>query len=39
LVVTDLIFKEGITDVLCNSRHSLDIVLRFIIALGGDAMV
>jgi len=31
--------KEGIMDVFCNSGHNLDIDLRFLIALGGDAIV
>ena len=38
-VVTNPVIKEGITDVFSNSGHSLNIVLRFLVALGTDAIV
>ena len=38
-VATNLIIKEGITDVVSDSGHSPDIVLRFIVALGVDAII
>jgi len=36
--VTNLIVKKGITDVFCNIGHSLNIVLRFLVALAVDAI-
>ena len=38
-VVTNLIVEEGITDVLSDSGHGLNVVLGFLVALGIHAFV
>ena len=36
---TNLVVEEGIPDIFCDSGHSLNITLTFLVALGADAVV
>ena len=36
---TNLVVKKGVTDIFYNFGHSLDIVLRFLVAFDADAIV